>query len=212
MRLYKYQGIDNINRDLDFVKSNKFWASKIQDLNDPSEALYNIDSFKRNLTTTLRVLSFFKLVDLNNKNAENLSDAYLNIINLFKKYGIYCLSKDILSELMWAHYSSGHKGFCIEYEIENVKEFDIKYKDGEEYLENSISKIDIHYSNKIFKIEPKIINANHKTLKENLFERKSKSWKYEREVRIITMLPGEHNYSAKSLKSITLGLRMSSPN
>lgn len=35
------------------------------------------------------------------------------------KRGVYCLSPDPLSSLMWSHYAANHKGICLEFHVGN---------------------------------------------------------------------------------------------
>lgn len=58
-----------------------------------------------------------------------LSSFYKSKDKLIDDYRFYCLSANPLSTPMWAHYSSGHKGFCIEFKSEYVGGDKITYKD-----------------------------------------------------------------------------------
>ncbi len=56
-------------------------------------------------------------------------------MQIYKKSGVYSLSKDYKNELLWAYYADSHKGFCIEYDYDILKQypcnednfFDVKY-------------------------------------------------------------------------------------
>tara|TARA_R100001480_G_scaffold142190_1_gene139647 strand:- start:96 stop:950 length:855 start_codon:yes stop_codon:yes gene_type:complete len=47
---------------------------------------------------------------------------YANLKKLLKEQageiGLLCLSKDFENPLMWSHYSNGHRGFCVGYDIQ----------------------------------------------------------------------------------------------
>lgn len=62
-------------------------------------------------------------------NADEITGYFNDIQNYDTKLGIYSLSTIFSNELMWSHYSSSHKGFCIEYDIEKLKNgpFDNNY-------------------------------------------------------------------------------------
>ena len=47
--LYKYRSIENINRDLKCLEENYFWASKIEELNDEQECLYNSKTLREKI-------------------------------------------------------------------------------------------------------------------------------------------------------------------
>jgi hypothetical protein len=37
-----------------------------------------------------------------------------------KRWGVYCLTSDSCSTLMWSHYSRNHRGICLEFAVENT--------------------------------------------------------------------------------------------
>ncbi|UOQ51036.1 DUF2971 domain-containing protein [Hymenobacter cellulosivorans] len=83
--------------------------------------------------------------------------------------GVCCFSRKNTSILMWSHYANCHKGFCLEYRIENkksvIRPFDVNYTD--------------HYVTMDFSREPK----------ESIFNMiltKHRQWEYEEEVRYFT--------------------------
>lgn len=61
------------------------------------------------------------------------------------KLGIFSLSKRYDDELLWAHYSNSHKGFCIEYDLDQLlakqnpkhRFFDIQYSNKIQNLDFS---------------------------------------------------------------------------
>lgn len=123
MLVYKYRGINNelcknnsnkiFERDLKTLERNQFWASDIKDLNDPCEAITDtvkVKNFLNYIGKKVRMKSQddFKMVEENTDQVLSLED----------KMGIYSLSKTFLDELLWAHYSNSHKGFCIEYDLD----------------------------------------------------------------------------------------------
>ncbi len=94
------------------LKNYQFWASRVEDLNDPFEAMVDLSIIDRDLLFLSKKLGFkkesdFTLIKQNNR----------NVLSLDSKIGIYSLSKNYKDGLLWAHYSEGHKGFCIEYDL-----------------------------------------------------------------------------------------------
>jgi len=201
MRLFRFHGVDKFERDFDFIESSKFWSSRIEDLNDPSEAFIDLKELGQVSNLYLR---FFKPFRKNKKElVQDLVDAIQNAINIKKEGGVYCLSKTVSNELMWAHYASGHKGYCLEYDSSNLRV--INPNDIGFSLHSKL--IDIKYSDKIQSL--KIDSARDaNSIAETIFSNKSNSWKYEQESRIITQMAGEHNYNKESLKAIHFGLRV----
>ncbi|MBP2618791.1 DUF2971 domain-containing protein [Chryseobacterium jejuense] len=208
MKLYKYRGAANFDRDLQSIIENRFWSSKLEDLNDPSEALYNVDNLRREANFGLKLFDFFKLTKFDSQKVENLVDTQVKLVELFKTYGVYSLSKNNLNELMWAHYSEGHKGFCVEYDFETLEDLDIKYNSKEKYLKTQVHLLKTNYSQNVYKIDSMVINQNHRIIINSLFGNKSKCWAYEDEMRIITGLPGNQGYNERCLKSIIFGFKM----
>ena len=198
MRVYKYRGGDDeiFERDLSSLEQNSIYAPCANDLNDPCETLVFTDNLKK------QSYIFSKLFGERYKDGIAEVHSLLdNVINRRNEIGIYSLSQTPLNELLWAHYSFNHKGFCIEYQSEILTN------------ENSFSKFysfPIKYSKNPPQIELSDVNSSdiHKILKK-ISGNKSISWKYEEEIRITTDKFGVHYYDFKALKSIYFGLRIS---
>lgn len=211
MRLYKYRGnIDIKNksalklfeRDVNMISNNEIWCSTIENLNDPFEGEFNIDKFTQNLDSITSFLSFFRIKKKSETNNKNYISAIKKTFDLTLKSGIYSLSADYNNELMWSHYANSHLGYCIEYEFENLKEFELKFK---EYYNPKLNVFDkLSYSQKPFELN-NVIN-NREDIIKYLFK-KSKIWEYENEYRIVTFTSGKFNYNVECLKSIIFGLK-----
>jgi len=131
--LYKYRSIKNQNIDKLFTHNQLYFASP-RDFNDPFgckipaslqgskkeiKALYKWD-FKTNHLNLTRKEVNLRLKDLMKKkvykDGDYLEDAAKKTLKeVTKDVGIFCLSEKKDDILMWAHYSYGHKGFCIEF-------------------------------------------------------------------------------------------------
>ena len=51
------------------------------------------------------------------------------------KYRVFCSSKDYNNFLLWSYYANAHRGFCVGYKEEDIKEtsdelLDVKYRNG----------------------------------------------------------------------------------
>ena len=73
--------------------------------------------------------------------------------------------------LMWAHYADGHKGFCVEYDFSS------------EFRKQMISLNRVHYDT--------VDLSKEKLSITEAFATKSKEWKYENEVRLISYNSGK---------------------
>ncbi len=196
MRVFKYRG-GEFERDLISLEKNYFFAPKFEDLNDPCETLINTSGFK----AQLKIVSKF----LSNRKADQFNDieSSFNELNDVKKrsIGIYSLSKTFNDELLWAHYSDGHKGFCIEYDLELLKN---SYQSFENF------SFPVIYKKKppAFGIQDIGINKSQLVV-QKLAGYKSKRWGYEEEHRLVTGFYGKQSYFPDALKSIYFGLNMS---
>lgn len=200
MKLYRYQEVKCLERDLEFIKDSKIWMSRFDSLNDPSEGLIDLKKLKVSLNFLTRIF---------NRKKENTAGNYCKTIDKVsisaKDRGVYCLSKKLNNELMWAHYAQGHRGYCIEYESNSFK-IDIP-KDCYLPYENYCFWTEVSYTNKISNIPFRAIGDVNTIIKFTL-SNKSKCWHYEEEVRLITLLTGAHNYNGNSVKAIYFGLKM----
>lgn len=194
--VYKYRGDKNkFERDLESLEKNYFYAPNAKKLNDPCETLVFTDSFKNQTSFLIRILGVESKCNLNSING--ILDDFLKKKNDF---GIYSLSRVFNDELLWAHYACNHKGFCIEYDLS--------------ILLNSGSKYDFHcFPVKYSNIPPQIDindiqNIEIKDFLRKIAGTKSKRWRYEEEIRIITDKFGEQSYDFRAVKSIYFGLRM----
>lgn len=211
MLLYKYRGnigLDNKKfiESIDMICDNEIWCSRIRDLNDPTEASFSLVEFERNLISTLKIFSFLKIKKYKQENIDNYKEALKNQMKLYSNnIGVYSLSTVYDNELMWAHYGNSHRGFCIEYEFLDFKDFGIEHPDKYPKLNHMYKYSKVYYSDRIFYLSK--INPDYDDIIKFLFY-KSKAWSYEKEYRILTYPYGKFNYNEKCLKSITFGLNM----
>lgn len=207
---YKYRGnigLDNPNfvRDIEMIKNNEIWCSNIKDLNDPTEASFSLEEFEQKLSIGLRFFSFLSIKRYNPENVTSYKVALNKLMSVHtRNSGIYSLSKTYNNELMWAHYSNSHKGYCIEYDFNDLKDFGLNFS---EY--NPISHMNrwgrVNYSDKLFQL--KVMNPKYDDIIKFLLS-KSKKWEYEEEYRVITSISGKYTYNPKCLKSITFGMNI----
>lgn len=196
MRLFKYRpGEEYLLRDLKTLKTNQFWSSSIEYLNDPCETITdktNIQKIQHWVARKMGVAS--------NENIEFLNQNNEEVFNLGEKMGIFSLSNTHLDELLWAHYSNSHKGFCIEYDLDKLVE-----TEGEK----AIYSMPVKYRNKppkIWLID--VLRNSYDKIIEKYGFYKSKRWGYEKEHRIVTSKIGLNSHQYGAIKSIYFGLKM----
>ena len=190
MLVYKYRGFDNISRDINSLLNNQYYASLFKDLNDPAE-----NTFNDTIEDTLKLIERIFSIDASEvrKHLEGIK-AFSNTM------GVYSLTNSPFNELMWSHYASSHKGFVIEYDYTKLQEI-INFP-----LIEDINSIRVKYSRNPPNINTKDISNQHRLL-QKLFGTKSKSWEYEKEVRIISDNAGLRTYFPSALKAIFFGLK-----
>ncbi len=189
MNVYKYRS--GSTHDIEALMNNQFFSASIESLNDIQEAKIKIDNEQFNVFDLL----------IKNKDAR-LEKAFKGIFEEFRdktqKSGIYSLSKNYTNDLLWAHYSDSHKGFCIEYDLDLLCQYQLKNE----------FHCDVKYTNDIpiVKLED-MLKDNDKLLVKKLLATKSLAWKYEEEYRIMTGAVGLYRFYNRAVKSIYFGNR-----
>ncbi|MEJ4087228.1 DUF2971 domain-containing protein [Galbibacter orientalis] len=199
MNVFKYRGgdLEIFERDLFALEHNYFWGAKIDDLNDPCEALILSDKINQQLDALKFIVGKKKEGSL-----KEVKEAFLKVIETNKKLGVYSLSKTYKDELLWAHYAYSHFGFCIEFDLEILKG---GYR-------NKLLSFDVKYKNEPPEINIGDISSRAKEIFNKLVGFKSKRWEYEEEYRIITDFSGEYFYPPNAVKSIYFGVRTTEKN
>lgn len=198
MRVFKYRGGNQevFKRDLTSLQENFFWAPTRECLNDPFEGCYD----RTILINQLEIIASCFLKGKSKDEAHSkLIDSLESLLSFTDTAGIYSLSTSVVEELLWAHYGFSHQGFCIEYDLEQLIEFE----------KNDYKKIVVDYANSqpILSVDDLNELANGSFLKK-MFGVKSSSWQYENEIRVITSQSGQHEYDFRAVKAIYFGLRM----
>lgn len=202
MRVFKYRGGGKatLKRDLASLARSQVYLAPIDTLNDPFEAQVKINGESFEIGKFLKMLPTFKY----NENIKIAEGNFINTISKFieasKSWGIYSLSKSHKDELLWAYYADSHRGFCIEYDLEILKKYQIEHEPS----------IDVEYQECIPTIEMLdmlALNDNQQLLQKKIIATKSKHWKHENEIRIVTGRTGLYDYDYRALKAIYFGHR-----
>ena len=113
---------------------------------------------------------------------------YFNLIEpKINKFGILSLTDNPYSFEMWCHYANGHKGFLIEFKIPDKTKPTLQLLEG--------TNLRVH---KVKYVKDYMINLDRlcrggnripfHRIRDAIYLRKSKHWKYEREYRIVRQL------------------------
>ncbi len=202
MRVFKYRGGNKeiLRRDLRSLVKSQIYMAPIQSLNDPFEAKIIIDGETFEIGKILSLLFSYK-------NDTKIKEAEKNFSNILKKFietslswGIYSMSKSYNDELLWAYYADAHRGFCVEYDLEKLKEYNMEKEPAITVEYND--QMPIITTLDIFNLE-----KNEQLIQTKLVGTKSKRWEHEQEIRIVTGQTGLYDYDYRALKSIYFGYR-----
>ena len=130
-----------------------------------------------------------------------------NILSKFKKgyqqeqltTALYCMSSDYNIDSMWAYYSGNNKGFCIEYDLDKIKELYINDRLDAETVDEILYNLNfnrVKYGPEekfdLIKFLDRLIFYSNRNCTDNPFEiyeqqllRKDLSWQQEKEWRFI---------------------------
>ncbi|WP_186203889.1 DUF2971 domain-containing protein [Burkholderia gladioli] len=191
--LYKFLGdVAHNDRDFKTLEQEKIHASHFSSLNDPWDAPNNF-------------LDPSVIERLSNSPAKKLADDFFYDINNF---GIYCLSTEKSSQLMWAHYANNWKGLCIEYNAPDPGKFFYKLRE----IHNSmvlISALSMRYADfPLYADIEDFKKENALNLIRKLFSQKNVAWSYEKEFRLFFKKSQQYHIPASLVSGVYLGHAM----
>ena len=114
MIVYKYRsgrgtkddnGRDVFERDIELLSKDTIYIPTVSQLNDPGETLVDDSLFK----VQLRLLEKLGA----KSSTKPVEEGFHELLDKVRSSGVYSLSKEIVNELMWAYYASGHSGSWI---------------------------------------------------------------------------------------------------
>ena len=184
-KLYRYREVNDYLKEI--LKERILYFSKPSEFNDPFDMKplapwsEDIDEKIKFYNIIYSILNRKHDITINRDNLAHYESEYLKIIgDLQNKLGVLSLSNLRDNTLLWSHYSDGHKGVCLEFNLrgtdfENKCEC-IKYGNYNEDKQYEISEI---------KKLPHLLEADMlKKLGDMMVLHKSQSWFYEEEWRI----------------------------
>lgn len=220
--IYRYRGTNNYS--LYEVINQEFYFSSPYEFNDPFDCknLFSLENssnkdwkvfFEKLFIQNRPELSQHERTKLINeilKSGAQYDKQALNaqweawdhaLSEIVKKLGIICFSEKNNDILMWSHYSDSHRGFCLQFDPEN--------------LAKSFYVGKVKYSNKYPTLK-EFANANATGMSNLMLLSKSSHWKYEKEIRLILdtendqKTPGNriYKYPPEALTGVIFGLQM----
>lgn len=198
--LYKYRACNDNTAQI-FTTGCLHYSYRT-DFNDPYDSIVCIDKtreiYQEGAALTLdKQIKKLKIIYDN----DSLEQIYQDVLG---KLEILCLSRNGRQLQMWSHYADNHKGLCLEFDDDILRQslgdlFDVKYKQ-----------------------EPYKVQLNRPDeMNEDIFKgvlcTKEKGWEYEQEVRLLrSPQEGYENknypFNKKALKTIYFGSQCTQDN
>ena len=194
--IFKYRAFNKSSIEL--LINRELWFAKPSTLNDPFECQMIFPEFLE------AIWRHHNLADTRKKIVEK------TLAENLERAGICSFSRTRKNQLMWSHYSDEHKGFCLGFDEQHLRENSERF-----HLEDVIYQSELPYKGVIERIKffDKIPNGNNEyqiasDILSSIMVTKYINWRYEKEVRLIRHESGALKFDPLSVRSIALGLRM----
>jgi hypothetical protein len=178
--LYKFREIDKFA--VDILVNKRLYLSSWATLNDPHEAEMFIETKDYNIHANPRRLQEI--------DKQLFNEGFIDESLISPK--LCSLSSVWSSNLLWSHYTAGHSGMAIGVTLptsdQSIKELIVKYDDKVPTIKRCPLK------------KEDILKA---------LRHKSREWKYEKEVRLVTFEPERKFIENIEITEINFGLRTS---
>ncbi len=189
-KLYKYGSFQN-NFWRETMFKGKIHLSPAKIFNDPFDCRARFN-YKKAITEGNfrdRLLLYYPKNEIENL-TEDIVQKHV-VEGMREDVYVFCFSEVWNSLLMWAHYANNYNGYCIEYDMKQVRDM-ITY-----------DLFPVLYEKEYIDITDRLISINTNTgLVCNLV--KAEDWKYEREWRIVKYKKNPF-YLRQALKAVYLG-------
>lgn len=223
--LYKYGSFDKPERFEDVLLNSQVWFANRAGLNDPFElrpaasADFGSPGFREQFFKRLHKI--LRTKGLNNYRQREVaiqrhySDLLSKQFSIRDRYhdflatlGIYCLSENPDSLLMWAHYTEGHTGYRLKFDTQNWREgfaHAAKVVYQAVYPEIDVWSLVTDYAESEKLPAPEVVKAADTSA----VLTKSNEWSYEAEWRIMANAPQYIKFNPNSLVQVALGCNAS---
>ncbi len=169
-------------------------------------------------------------IDEDNRDKMQNYESYVenNILSKFKKgyqqeqltTALYCMSSDYNIDSMWAYYSGNNKGFCIEYDLDKIKELYVNGRLDDESVDAVLYNLNFHQVKygpeekfDVIKFLDRLIFYSNRNCTDNPFEiyeqqllRKDLSWQQEKEWRFIYQTDQRYNENSEDKSGVKIYL------
>lgn len=188
------------------------------------------DFIKAGIESRMSIKDILEKIPIDEDNCKKLQDFIVDKIQNYESYveneilpkfkngyqqeqlttALYCMSSDYNIDSMWAYYGDNNKGFCIEYDLEKIKELYINGKLSEETVDAILYNLNfnqVKYGPEekfdLIKFLDRLIFYSNRNCSDNPFEiyeqqllHKDLSWQQEKEWRFTYRT--DHRYIEKS--------------
>lgn len=185
MKVYKFRGVEKLDRDIKTFANNQFFAPNFSEFPDLLEANFNE---KISQITDIISKSF-------NVNGKEIKCKLNELIDYKRKIGIYSLTKRFCNEQMWAYYASSNKGYCIEYDLDKL--VDITQN------RDFVKQIEVVYKDEITALDTSDIMS--KTMIDKMFGVKKANYFPEEEIRLLFNFFSLKNHHESAITAIYFG-------
>ena len=194
---YRSGDLQTLERDRGSLRDATFYAALRANLNDPFEGRFDRTRLDSQFSALRQMAEGF--APTATASLDVAAIAANEVLSFVDKCGVFSLSYNPLSELVWAHYGGSHRGFCAGYDLPKLVEFE----------PNLHYCLDVQYNNTapVLQSEQLVGASTPIAILQSILGVKSTPWQYEQEVRIITTPPGLHEHDYRAVRKVYFGLR-----
>lgn len=199
--LYKYQRVTPYS--LQSLVENTVWMSSPDSFNDPFDCAINLDRSKlaESVSHAVEIVSRDAVVDASLNEPSPEDEAAYEVLRdslrrQMQAIGVLCLSETPSEILMWSHYAEFHKGFCIEYKVDESSLLG--------RLVKPVTYTDVYPSLSLRNL-PGCAEENFIDI---CVYTKAKQWSYEREWRAISYTGGKLYKAPAPISAVIFGAKM----
>ena len=222
---YKYRHyLDEDNRDLGIIYNNKVWFDNPSNFNDPYDCSPKLiirthKEAVKEIEDTIADKYFFPaeyISKLRNKyecDPTGTIDQFRNMLSTreaveqhMNQFLVFSLAKKPLNRLMWSHYSSNHRGFVIEFNLQRtpIEELPKDASPGQVISSSFLPHPVVYQRDRPASYD----NINNDGSPKPLVT-KDEVWKYEEEYRILRQgQRGLVEFDPMALSAVILGARV----
>lgn len=191
------EGESIFERDIDALSQDRIFVPTVSQLNDPSEGLINDLYFQLQLNEISHLVK--------DCSVDDVRKSLISFVEYIKNAGVYSLSSNPLSELMWAYYANGHNGYAIIFDTDVISE---SINGGRRFA--GVYEFDIEYSDRFPSIDLSLFcKTEFCDFIKAFLGHKSKAWKHEKEHRLVFDKGGEcKKIDYRAIKGFVFGALM----